>query len=101
MHPLQGLILIFAPRRGRTLDAFLELCHGKFDIYLKEEFDDDVTLSHQKVIPSKIFELANILDGNFTECASNLYFFFFLQKLLCPDYNSDHNYPLMVQLKKR
>ena len=76
MHPLQGLILIFAPRRGRTLDALLELCHGKFDIYLKEEFDDDVTLSHQKVIPSKIFELANILDGNFTECASNLYFFF-------------------------
>jgi hypothetical protein len=39
-----------APRRGRTLDAFLELCQGKFDIYLDEEFDGDVTLSHQKVI---------------------------------------------------
>lgn len=48
--PLQGLILIMAPRRGRTLDAFLELCQGKFDIYLDEEFDGDVTLSHQKVI---------------------------------------------------
>nr|CAH0110208.1 unnamed protein product [Daphnia galeata] len=65
-----GLILIMAPRRGRTLDAFLELCHGKFDIYLDEEFDGDVTLSHQK-------------------------------KLLSPDYNSDHNYPLLVQLRKR
>ncbi|KZS15841.1 Calmodulin-lysine N-methyltransferase [Daphnia magna] len=65
-----GLILIMAPRRGRTLDAFLELCHDKFDIYLNEEFDSDVTRSHQK-------------------------------KLLSPDYNSDHNYPLLVQLKKR
>ncbi len=56
-----------APRRGRTLDAFLELCHGKFDIYLEEEFDDDVTLSHQKVIPSKTFELANIAKENLKE----------------------------------
>lgn len=47
---LQGLILIMAPRRGRTLDAFLELCHARFDIYLEEEFDSDVTLLHQKVI---------------------------------------------------
>ena len=46
---IQGLILIMAPRRGRTLDRFLELCHGKFLIYLQEEFDRDVTLLHKEV----------------------------------------------------
>lgn len=64
-----GLILITAPRRGRTLDAFLALCHGKFEVYLEEDFDVDVTLSHQK-------------------------------KLLSASYNPDHNYPLLVRLKK-
>jgi len=65
-----GLILIMAPRRGRTLDRFLELCHGKFLIYLQEEFDRDVTLLHK-------------------------------EKLINPNYNADHNYPLLVQLRKR
>jgi len=43
-----GLILIMAPRRGRTLDQFLELCHDKFLVYLQEEFDREVTLLHQE-----------------------------------------------------
>jgi len=64
-----GLILIMAPRRGRTLDRFLELCHGKFLVYLQEEFDREVTLLHQ-------------------------------EKLMNPNYNADHNYPILVQLRK-
>ena len=41
-----------APRRGRTLDAFLTLCQqaAKFDVNLREEFDQDVTSSHSQVL---------------------------------------------------
>jgi hypothetical protein len=49
---LKALIIIVAPRRGRTLALFLDLVQrdGTFDIEVfDEEFDIDVTFSHKKV----------------------------------------------------
>ncbi len=82
-YPLQGLILIMAPRRGRTLDAFLELCQGKFDIYLDEEFDGDVTLSHQKVITvTKIFPRARSSSLPLLFCIHTDIFFLKIRRVI-------------------
>ena len=46
---VKGLVLVMAPRRGNTLELFLQLCQGKFQICLEEDYDSVVTLLHQKV----------------------------------------------------
>ena len=46
---LQGEAIMFAPKRGDTFDMFVSLAKDRFEIDVKENYDDRIWKLHFKV----------------------------------------------------
>ncbi len=90
VEPLQGTVLIFAPKRGNTFEGFVAKAREQhlWQIEVIERYDDDVWSLHEKALQENECNGEPCLDGEGRQEKQNTY-------------DPDVHYSLLLKMKKR